>query len=134
MNTIDTNWFDSDQNDKCSSESESEDLDIHVDPSQNSKKFDCPECDYTCTYEDILIDHMECHTREEPPAYVGTDNQPNVASSFLGSKKVEKQIKCHLCEFACDNITSLEDHMNSHNNEILLSCTECLLNVEMMMF
>ena len=120
MNTIDINCFNSDDIDI-----DDEDLDIHTDSSQNNKKFDCPKCEYSCTYEDILIEHMECHTGKKPLVYVETGHQPNIVSSFFENKKDGKHIKCHICEFVSDNATSLKEHMVSHEQEILSCCTEC---------
>ena len=128
LNTIHINLFDTDEDYLNDSVIEYEDLDIHIDPSQNSNKFDCPKCEYTCTYENILIDHMEFHTQEESRAYVNIGHQPKVVSSLFGNKKDVKQIECHICEFACDNDTSLKEHMITHDNEILLNCTECDFN------
>ena len=122
INTIHTNLFDNDNNDNDDDDDSNVDfvdLDIHIDPSQNSKKFDCLECDYSCSYEYILIEHMESHTREVTPT---------VVSTLLDTKKDKKQNKCYICDYVCDNVKSLEDHMIAHENEILLNCTECDFN------
>ena len=127
MNTIENICFNIDETDIDNSVIEDIDMDIHLDPSQNNNKFNCPKCEYTCTYENILIDHMECHTNEEPPAYAEFGEKPSVPTSLV-SKKDRKQIKCHICEFDCNNTKSLEEHMSQHENEILLKCTECDFN------
>ena len=85
MNTVDTNLLDIVRSDINGSGSELDDIDIHIDPSQNNNKYNCPECEYTCTYENILIDHMECHTSEEPMACVGSGHKP-IVSTFLCNK------------------------------------------------
>ena len=42
------------------------DTDIHIDPSQESKPFECILCDYTCKYGNIFSEHMETHSDEKP--------------------------------------------------------------------
>ena len=40
--------------------------DVYIDPSQKTKYISCSECDYKCTYEHIMEDHMQTHTGENP--------------------------------------------------------------------
>lgn len=128
INTIKTNLLDDDEIDNIDFDSDVVDLDIHIDPSQNNNKFECPTCDYTCTYANVLIDHMESHTEEEPLAYDETGHQTNNATSLLINKKDGKHIKCHICEFVSATANTHKEHMVLHDNEILLSCTECDYN------
>ena len=39
---------------------------IHIDPSQASKPFACPECEYKCSYEGMLKSHMDTHKGKNP--------------------------------------------------------------------
>ena len=73
------------------------DTDVHIDPSQESKPFECHVCGYTCKYELILKEHMETHTGEKP-------------------------LECTLCEYTCNNEDILRSHLTSHD---IFPCDKC---------
>ena len=41
------------------------DMDIHIEPSQQSKPLECHLCEYKCKYDHILSEHVETHTGEK---------------------------------------------------------------------
>ena len=75
------------------------DLDIHIEPSQNTNDYSCSLCEYSCPYENILQDHMQNHTSE------------NMLQKQVVDKKHENQ------------------YLSMHDNEIKLCCDDCNPNV-----
>ena len=71
-----------------------ETVEIHLDPSQNTEPFACSECEYKCSYQNILNEHLKTHKKETSPT----------------------QFECSECDHKCSNKTELNEHMNVHSN------------------
>ena len=76
---------------------------IHLDPTQEAKQYECHKCNYKCSYENILKDHMETHTEE---------------IYFL----------CSECKINCKSQEELTNHLSTHIKEKMFNCTECDLS------
>ena len=100
----------------------SENTDIHIDSSQTKNRFDCPECDYACSYDFILKEHMECHLGEKT---LGSLDSGKQLAKTTDVNKKEKQFKCQFCEMLSNSRSSHEEHLILHEDDILLNCTEC---------
>ena len=120
-------------------------LDIHIESSQSTDNFTCSECDYKCSYESILHEHMITHTSEKPGSCTNEDvnKQEDKITSENESKSIirdkisdsksshevhvaihdnEIQFSCDECEFECDTEGALNNHITSHHT---YTCKEC---------
>ena len=60
------------------------DMDIHIESSQRTNEFVCPDCDYKCGYKDIMEIHMKTHTGEKTFQYSQPPDTLDKAGSDLG--------------------------------------------------
>ena len=95
-------------------------LDLHIEASQDSKPFECKECDYKCKYENIFKEHIEMHKGEK--------SQNQDVNKHMLTHKGEKSFMCGICELISSNKSSHEKHILTHENEVLLECSECSFN------
>ena len=97
-----------------------DDFDVHIDSSQSTNKFLCTLCDYKCSYENILQEHMNGHTSEQPPTCSNDDLDKEEVS-----KTPEKGTECFICDEVSISKSSHDAHLAMHDIEIQLSCSEC---------
>ena len=122
-----------------------ENMDVHIDPSQNNKTFFCSECDYQCSYEHIFTEHMEQHKGEksflcsecgyQTSTMCGLDKHMQIHtgekplsctdSGHIQKHTGENHFKCHICELVSIGRAAHEEHALIHDDEILISCSEC---------
>ena len=96
------------------------DLDIHIGSSQSTDTFACEECDFKCSYEFILQEHMSTHTSEGLIACINDEVNKQEAN------KISKNtFKCVLCDIVSDSKSSYDAHLAIHDIDIQLSCSEC---------
>ena len=102
---------------------------IYLNPTQEVKQYACSKCDYKCTYENILADHMETHTEENPFSCNECENkyksQEELANHLRIHKTNGKQFKCTKCEIGFTDEKLLETHMLSHTVEKPFQCNKC---------
>ena len=123
---------------------DSSDMDIHIDASQNTKRFECNECSFQCTYLEILNEHKQTHTGEkltkccemhtgESPNQCdkcggNNDNETALEDHILphnGEKpddRIDGEYKCKQCQYICMNEDVLINHLKTHNIYI---CNKC---------
>ena len=109
-----------DDEDICSISTESDitghddidNVDIHIDPSQNQNKFKCNSCDYQCSYEAILKEHMEVHTGDK------CNDSKNKESPITD----ENVNECTECTFRCLSKDEMVIHLTTHK---IYACGKC---------
>ena len=111
VDSVDTNHIDENLD-------ASTNVDIHLDPTQGKKRFECTECEYKCDYENILKVHMETHkaTSTEPKQHLG---------KYIKGHKVEKTFPCTECDYTCSSDGALKDHMRIHTGGKTYKCNNC---------
>ena len=127
-----------------------DDIDVHMDPSQNRKTFKCSKCEYECNYENIFNEHIKIHTEENPficavcgyqcsndhtlkehvKAHTGEKPSGSDISELITEVRssngiqllYEKTLKCSECKFVCVSNKELSNHLTTHN---IYSCNQC---------
>ena len=123
-------------------------LDVHIDSSQSTNRFECNECSFKCSYIEILNEHKQIHTGEKPPKCCKCDielcnkvrlehtgegpfkcdkcrykSKEELAQEDLSLlEKYEESLKCTECQYKCKNIDILIGHLKSHN---IYLCSKC---------
>ena len=100
-------------------------MDIHIEPSQGSKPLECPKCEYTCKYENILSAHLETHTgercsRSDISELVRKGRSANNEDGLIHEN--EMPLSCTECVFKCMNKDILFSHLKSHNVYACITC------------
>ena len=121
------------------------DIDIHIDASQNTNRFECNDCNFVCSYLDTMNDHKvthigknilkccECesqittqlHTGESPSKCdncAGKDSNDRALKDHILPHNVEKpssgaecEFICKQCQYICNNEDVLINHLKTHN-------------------
>ena len=96
-----------------------DDVEIHIEASQNTRRYECEECGFICSYIDIFNVHKETHTGENPIACCECDTQ-STSQAHTG----EGPNQCDKCVGKSNNKQSLEHHILPHTDEKSDDCTE----------
>ena len=101
-------------------------IDIHIEPSQNENPFECTECDYKCKYSNIFNEHMQTHTGENPIKCDVCELISNGRAAFEEHSllhSIDPKLKCSECTYECLNQTVLYNHLKTHN---IYACEKCV--------
>ena len=96
------------------------DVDIHIASSQSTNQFTCNKCDYKCSYEAILQEHMLGHTSEGTLPCTNVDVHKQDVVKTQG-----KDFKCFICGTVSLSKSAYDVHLALHDIDIQLSCSEC---------
>ena len=124
-----------------------DDIDIHIDSSQSSNKYQCTRCDYKCSYFETFSTHLDLHTGDKPVKCSGCnfqisdsqdgidqgiyhdEDEPLKCSKCRANNKTKRdteifvvELKCTECEHKCQTQDNLITHLKSHNIHL---CTKC---------
>ena len=106
-------------------ETDTNDLDVHLNPSQNSNNFVCMKCDYQCTYQHIFMEHMKTHIGEKTSMDDICELVNEVRSACdkrLSLNVNANATKCTECDFNCSSKAELIKHLLNHN---IYACDKC---------
>ena len=101
------------------------DIDVHLDPSQDSNKYECMKCDYQCTYENIFMEHMQSHIGEKPSMSDICELVSGVRTACekrLSLNASASSLPCTVCDSKFSSKVELIKHLLVHN---IHACNKC---------
>ena len=148
LNTSENDKYDADIDSNVDLNAMDNEVDIHIDSSQSTNKFECTKCSFKCSYVEIFNEHKQTHTGEKPLKCCECDtelckkfiqehtgewpykcnkcrdkSQDKSVQEYLTSLDIlEVPLKCTECQYECNNTDILISHLKSHN---IYLCSKC---------
>ena len=100
------------------------DMDVHIDPSQESKPLECLLCNYTCKYDHTLTEHMETHSDEKLLECTDCNYKCQNGDVLRNHLKSHDIYACDKCNYRATSSRGLSNHMKTHKDK-QFKCKEC---------
>ena len=104
----------------------------HYSPAK--KKYNCNQCNYSCTTAGALTIHMRAHSGEKPYSCNQCTYACTTAVGLRTHMRTHSGVKpydCKQCEYSCKTASSLKRHMRQHSGEKPFACNQALCLQEM---
>ena len=113
---------------KFSSCSDGDNLDMNEGIQEVGKKFSCSHCGKNFNHPSWLKRHERTHTGDKPFSCSQCDYKCSTSGNLKEHERIhtgEKPFSCLYCDYKCSSASYLKQHKRTHTGEKPFNCSQC---------